>query len=330
LVGARYFDGVSSRAHAVRLGVEAGHLVIRGDGVERRVAAADVAVSEPHASGLRVLELRDGGTCEALDAEVRALLDALALRDSAVVRAQRRWSIAIAATAMLALLVLGAWRVLPWVAEQTARALPEQALARIGREALTLLDRTHFEPSEVPAERQGEIRARLAAVAGEEELPAHEIAFRRSPRLGANALAFPNGHLVLTDALVDLAAHDDELVGVLAHEIGHLAHRHSLRSAIQSSAVAAAFAIYLGDVSSLGAGLSAFLIQAKYSRDFEREADAWAASFLRRHEIDPARLADILGRMEQAAGAANDADPVRGYVSTHPVTEERIREILAP
>ena len=64
-MAAQYFDGVSSRAHAVRLAVSNGMLVVSGDGFERRVAAADVAVSEPDATRRRVLQLRGGGSVEA-------------------------------------------------------------------------------------------------------------------------------------------------------------------------------------------------------------------------------------------------------------------------
>ncbi|MEB3735127.1 M48 family metalloprotease [Halopseudomonas pachastrellae] len=47
-----------------------------------------------------------------------------------------------------------------------------------------------------------------------------KVHFRSAPALGANAFALPGGHLVFTDAMVELAQHDDELVAVLAHEAG--------------------------------------------------------------------------------------------------------------
>lgn len=330
MIEARYFDGRSSGAHAVRLGISAGQLWIVGDGFERRVPASDITVSEPGAARIRSLSFRDGGSCDAEDAVLRDLLEALGHRDSAVARGQLRWWIAIAATALLALLAFATYLALPQLADRVARWLPVSITARIGREAIDLLDRTQFEPSRLEGERQDAIRERFERLAEGDALPAHRILFREAPRLGANAFAFPNGDLVLTDALAALAEHDDELVGVIAHEVGHLAERHALRSTLQRSAVAAAFAVYLGDLSSLGAGVSAFLLQAKYSRDFEREADAWAERFLRRHEIDPARLAAILERMERASGAGGDSGAATGYLSTHPVTGERIRELGAP
>jgi Zn-dependent protease with chaperone function len=325
-MAATYFDGVSSRAHAVELGVADGALVVTGDGVERRVAASELIVSEPGASGRRVLHLRGGGSVEADEAELRAVLARLGHRDSLVARHQTRWLVALVALLAIVALAGASWMALPWLADRAARIVPENALARVGAEALALLDRTHFEPSELPPERRDAIGGRLEALAAAESLPTHRLSFRRSPELGANAFALPSGDIVLTDELVALAEHEDEILGVLAHELGHLEGRHALRSMLQASVAAVAIAVYLGDLSTLGAGVSGFLINARYSRDFEREADAWAAALLRRHDVDPSHLGAILARMEAQAGAGA---VLGGYLSTHPVTEERVRALEA-
>jgi peptidase M48-like protein len=67
----------------------------------------------------------------------------------------------------------------------------------------------------------------------------------------------------------------DELVAVLAHEIGHVRGRHALRQLLQAAGVSAIAFALLGDVSSISGLLSAAraLLHAKHSRDFEREAD---------------------------------------------------------
>ena len=86
--------------------------------------------------------------------------------------------------------------------------------------------------------------------------------------MGANAFALPNGTIVVTDDLVKLAEHDDELVAVLAHEIGHVVSRHALRRVLQDSGVMLLVAGITGDIvsiSSLAAALPTLLIEAKYS-----------------------------------------------------------------
>ena len=61
------------------------------------------------------------------------------------------------------------------------------------------------------------------------------LEFRKSPAVGPNAFALPGGTVVLLDELVAAAAHDDEIAAVLAHEIGHLHGRHTMRHVLQTS-----------------------------------------------------------------------------------------------
>jgi Zn-dependent protease with chaperone function len=131
----------------------------------------------------------------------------------------------------------------------------------------------------------------------------------------------------MTDELVALAEHDDELLAVLAHEVGHVIHRHGLRSAIQSSLLALAIVLVTGDLSSTSgfvAMLPTLLAESHYSRDFEREADDHALAYLLANDIDPGRFADLLVRMEQADGG--DALVV-AFLSSHPSTQERIERL---
>ena len=131
----------------------------------------------------------------------------------------------------------------------------------------------------------------------------------------------------MTDELVALAHHDDELVAVLAHELGHVRGRHALRQLLQSTGVSAIAFALLGDVSSASALFSAVpaLIQAKHSRDFEREADGFAKGWLVRNGIGPERFDAILCRMQAEADAkgGDGEDGLVRFLSTHPATGER-------
>ena len=145
---------------------------------------------------------------------------------------------------------------------------------------------------------------------------------------GANAFALPSGVIVFTDALIELAQDDREIIAVLAHESGHLEQRHALRTVLQNSVALVALALITGDVSSataFGGALPAFLLQNRFSREFEREADAHAVAVLRRAGIDPALLATMLERLTKSTG---EPDPkLLHYLSTHPSTPERIETI---
>jgi predicted Zn-dependent protease len=77
-----------------------------------------------------------------------------------------------------------------------------------------------------------------------------------------------------------------------------------------------------GDVSSassLAAAAPAILVTSAYSRDFERQADAFAFHWMALHGISPARLGDLLTRLAAAHGSRTV-----GYLASHPEIQERV------
>jgi predicted Zn-dependent protease len=96
---------------------------------------------------------------------------------------------------------------------------------------------------------------------------------------------------------------------------------------IQSSVVSILVTWYIGDISALAAAAPAALLEARYSRDLEREADAYAAAALRINGLSPTLLADILERMSAERGDLPDA---LAYLSTHPTSAERIAQLRQP
>jgi Zn-dependent protease with chaperone function len=150
-------------------------------------------------------------------------------------------------------------------------------------------------------------------------------------------MALPSGIVVITDGLVDLAKNDEELTAVLAHELGHVRGRHLLRHILQNSVAGLLMATVTGDitsVTSLSAALPTALIDARFSRDFEREADDAAVAYLKKEGIPTRRYIDILVRLQaqlnaKNRGAVEGEETFKNYLSTHPGTGERIRRILA-
>jgi predicted Zn-dependent protease len=193
---------------------------------------------------------------------------------------------------------------------------------------MSALDTQVFEPTAVSADRQ----ARLAERFDRLRLPTagdstgHEIIFRKSDVLGPNAMALPSGTIVVTDALVALATTDEEIIAVLAHEAGHVVRRHGLRLLFQNSLIALAVTWLIGDVSAIAAAAPTALLQAKYSRDLESEADSYALVALRLNGIPAEHLALMLERLEDSAEQSGTAG-VLAYLSSHPVTSERIARV---
>lgn len=322
-IPALYFDGVSSRCHRVELSVQEGIAAISGD-VHRQAPLSELRVSERARHAKRKVTFPDGAYLEVLDnTAFAALLAQTGHREPLVVKMQQSWRLTlIALAAVIAVLVLGYLYGLPAASKAIVGVLPEKAERSIGNEALGFLDKHMLAPSVLPMERQQAIAARFGALAAPPGTPHYELIFRKS-RVGPNAFALPSGHIILTDDIVKLAADDDAVMGILAHELGHLHERHLLRRLIESSAIGIVATALSGDVSSVIANIPTLMLDMKYSRDAEREADDYAMAMLRANGIAVSKLAQVFEKLGEQA-----VDPLP-YFSSHPATSERIARIHA-
>jgi len=136
-----------------------------------------------------------------------------------------------------------------------------------------------------------------------------------------NAFALPGGHAYYFSALLAKTESADEFAGVMAHEIGHVIYRHGMESLIASSATGLLVGFVLGDMTnvSVAGAVGATLIDSRFSREAEREADRFAAATAVRLGFDPAALATLL---ERVAGDDTMSQSL-AFLSTHPLTIER-------
>ena len=325
------FDGHSSAPIAATLRVDAAGMVSCDAWPDRLpLALAELDISERVGNIPRIIRFPDGAQFET---EHNALLDqALAqfkhARGSRLVHrleSRLRYVAVAVAVMVVASVVFMRWG-LPYFAKVAAYSVSARTAASIDQGALEILDKAFFKPSKLDAATQNRIRARFDAMAAEEETGFHyQLHFREGGAIGANALALASGSIVITDELVKLSRNDDELVAVLAHEIGHVVHRHALRRVFQSSAVALAGTLLTGDVSgpaTIVVALPTILVEMQYSQTFERDADAYSLAYLRRHHIDPRHFKHIMLRLEKAAGGDGKTP---SFFSTHPATEERVK-----
>lgn len=330
-LSASFYDGKTSQKKEVQLQFYAsGELVIRGLEDELKYSLVDVRISARVGNTPRSLYLPGGAKCETFDNDaVDAFLERHRRHRGSAWLHMLESKLRYVALALIVTVTV-AWGFvqygIPLLAEHVAHALPASVDAALGKEGLAVMDRLFFSPSELNEPRQRELHAIFSDIA-EASTDDHEfkLIFRKSPRIGANAFALPSGIVVVTDELVTLARNDNEIIAVLAHEIGHVVHRHALRRLLQDSTVVLVIAAVTGDIASitsLAATIPVVLVEAKYSRDFEREADDYSLQYLRTNDISPRHFADILQRMEQSAPARSE---VPGYLSTHPATEERVQ-----
>jgi Zn-dependent protease with chaperone function len=330
-VDATYFDGLTTRRHGVRLTLLGDVLHMDGDSASRVAALRQLRISEPMGRAPRLITFPDGTYCEVRDhARLAQLLGASGHRERAHIRWQFDLRMVLASLALFVGLGFAAYFVgLPAAAEWAAPAVPDGVRKAISQQTLDFIDGGLMSASRLPAERVRPIVegfGKLRPPGGGGPV-GHRVLFRNGGRLGANALALPDGTLIVTDQLVKLSSSDDDVIAVLTHELGHVARHHGLRMVFQSSLVGVFLTWYVGDVSSLLAAAPAVLLEARYSRGMESEADAYGAAMLRDNGMSPGLLADMLERLEAASKGKDKGGDVPDYLGSHPDTGSRVRSL---
>lgn len=154
-------------------------------------------------------------------------------------------------------------------------------------------------------------------------------------RQTVNAFALPGGQIFITEALFRLLKTEDQIAGVLGHEIGHVVGRHSNEQMAKSSlwsGIASGVGILLSDGQSRAgmdiAHMVARVRLMKFGRDDELESDALGVRFLVQAGYDPEAMIGVMEILAQAAGGSRQME----FLSTHPDPGNRIehiREVIA-
>lgn len=337
-----YFDGQTSRRQDVHVALGPDLALLKPDG--RTLLAWPLAELRELSSPPGVLRLtREGGAPLArLDIREPALADsvraaapnlgAARAAESGVVRRVVLWSVA-AAVSFGAFALYG----VPALADRLTPLLPWSVDRRMGdavdrqiRYILPTTDDGPFACGEAPDEKAGraalDTLARRLSDAAALPVPIDIVAVRSDI---PNAIALPGGHVYLFDGLIRAADTSDEIAGVLAHEIGHVAHRDGTRRTLQAGGASFLFGFVLGDFTGGGAALfvARLLTEASYSRAAETAADSYSVALMRGLGADARGVGSLLARLD--AEDATDRSSPFDYLASHPATAERRRAIDA-
>ena len=340
LVPGRWFDGLSSQAQPVMVGLQAtptGPSLVLHPLSQPGTAPLVFTYKQvgwPETWNERrpplrlVVDLRDHGSLE-IDAvgQWRAALAAAGARPGIAQKMQTRWPVllGVALAAVVGLTLFYRYGT-PWAATQLTRFVPLSWETSVAEKALEQMDDGTLKPSQLTRERQDQLKARFNTLVQQTPATLHRYPGYRPPLslefragMGANAFALPGGKIVMTDGIVKAAADkalpDDALVGVLAHEIGHVVYRHTTRIVVEQGVLQMGMGLALGDVSGIVSTGASLLTGLAYSRSHEREADCYAIDLMRHAALPTAPMGQLLLAMARDAEretARKDASAAAG------------------
>ena len=151
-----------------------------------------------------------------------------------------------------------------------------------------------------------------------------------------NAFALPGGHVYVSRGLLAIANSEDELAGVIGHEIGHVAARHFAQRQTRSQAVGIATVLGTLAAAALGGGQAAQAVNqfgqvagsgliASYGRDQERQADEVGQRIAAAAGYDPAAIGDFLETLGRETTRETGRARQPSFFDSHPSTPERVR-----
>jgi len=198
-----------------------------------------------------------------------------------------------------------------------------------GRRIARRVERDMTLADEPLQERVRAIGARIAAVSDRKEL---QYRFAVIEEESVNAFSLPGGYIFVNTGLVEKAGSDDELAGVIAHEVAHVAARHAVKrfEGAMGLQIAQLAALATGDSQvARGVGMAATAAQLAYSRQDELDADRLAVKYAREAGFDPKAILTFLAKLQEVHRKHAQYLP-RGivrpqYALTHPYVPERLR-----
>jgi predicted Zn-dependent protease len=144
-----------------------------------------------------------------------------------------------------------------------------------------------------------------------------------------NAFALPAGFLYVYTGLLLAADNEAELAGILAHEIGHVVGRHSANQLATQLGLNILVSLALGEnseeLASLAAQAGTSGALARFSRDDEREADAFGVKYTMAAGYDPRGLLTFFEKLKKLEGRRQSG--LESLLASHPATQERINRI---
>ncbi len=219
---------------------------------------------------------------------------------------------AVIVAAAIGLFVLA----LPAVSSAIARHVPLTVEAQMAFPVHRILESRYCRSKS--SLRSLELLARPLRLPGDPDFAGARLEIVDLPMV--NAFTLPGGSIVVTRTLVEEAADPEELAGVLAHELEHVARRHVMGQVVRSAILTTGWQLTFGDFAGLMAidpSTTMEIASRRFSRDAERDADEGAVRRLRHAGLSTRGLSAFFALLEHATTTIPE------WLSTHPASAAR-------
>jgi Zn-dependent protease with chaperone function len=325
-----FFDGKTARRHWVEISLTPAEIKItREDGQVFFWPYEEITQTQGYYKGEQVRIEKGRDPAQALvipEVEFLRALRKIApehsgrFHDPAFRKRRFLWIIIVTFGAVAAAVTVYLWGI-PKAAGIAADRVPPEWEARLGQ-AVAEQFTTEFKQCRAPLAHNSieKVLKRLDSAA-----PPHPYTFQiHIVNNGMiNAMAAPGGHIIIFTGLLEATESAEELAGVLAHEMVHVLKKHSLKGIFQNLSTYVLLSLIFGDVSVV-TDIVHTLGNLRYSRAHEKEADILGIELLIQARVDPSGMVDFFETLKKKTGSSPGA---LGYVSTHPLTVERIRTL---
>ncbi|HEX6223602.1 MAG TPA: M48 family metalloprotease [Chryseolinea sp.] len=152
-----------------------------------------------------------------------------------------------------------------------------------------------------------------------------------------NAFALPGGFVYVTRGILPLIQTEDELAGIMAHEIIHVTERHSVKQMkkgliggvlqIPGNLINTVTHTRIGNILNTPIAFTSQAFVARYSRNHERDADSYGIQLAASAGYDPNALATALARLSKGVELLTGKAEKKNYFSDHPFTPARVTDI---
>jgi predicted Zn-dependent protease len=218
--------------------------------------------------------------------------------------------------------ILLAVALLPLVTGCGATRVSRQDEIRLGQRAAEQIERQYRTYEDPRVSRIGE---RIAGATGASGLP---FRFRVVDQDQVNAFALPGGPVYVTDELLRVVgSDDDELAGILGHEVAHITRRHSVKQIERQNWFGLGIEVLTEGTVQDVATIVANLELLSYSRDQERDADSKGVQYVRAAGYDPMGLVRFLEELSRMEGSGSSISWLRSHPDSQ-ARADRLRKML--